>query len=62
MSSRSKSVAFPDSANRTQWSAHLESPSSPRRVGSDPLSSEDIDAQIRWYFENVLEGETLRPR
>lgn len=61
MSSRSKSAAFTDSANRTQWSAHLETPSGPRRAGSDQLSSEDIDAQIRWYFENVLEGEPLRP-
>jgi hypothetical protein len=61
MSSHSKSAALPASANRTEWSAHLKTPSSPRRAGSDPLSSEDIDAQIRWYFENVLEGETLRP-
>jgi hypothetical protein len=28
---------------------------------SDPLSHEDIDAQIRWFFDNVVERKSLRP-
>jgi len=61
MSSPPESAAFPGSADRTRWSACVKTPSNPRRSGNDSLSSEDIDAQIRWFFENAIEGEPLRP-
>ena len=37
-------------------------PATPDPLGSpsDPLSSEDIDAQIRWFFDNVRERKSAR--
>jgi hypothetical protein len=61
MSSCQESSAFPGSANRTQSPAHPTAPSNPRETRSDPLCGENIDAQIRWFFENALERERLRP-
>jgi hypothetical protein len=31
------------------------------RSPSDPFSIEEIDAQIRWFFENVLDGRSSNP-
>jgi hypothetical protein len=57
MSSREESTAFPGAANGTK------SPSNPRDARSDPLCRENIDAQIRWFFDNLpdLERERLHP-
>jgi len=40
---------------------HPTTSSSPVETRGDPLCSENIDAQIRWFFENVLEAERLAP-
>ncbi len=61
MSSHPESQAFPGSANGAQGPSHPDTPSNRRESRSDPLSSEDIDAQIRWFFEKMpLKGENLR--
>jgi len=36
-------------------------PSNPREKRRDPLCSDNIDAQIRWFFENAKEQAPLRP-
>ena len=68
MSSHQQSSASPSSPRPPQSpmhlttpSVHLTTPSSPLETRGDPLCSENIDAQIRWFFENVLERERLSP-
>jgi hypothetical protein len=42
-----------DSDDATEPSTQTQTLSDPPRFADKPLSSHDIDAQIRWYFENV---------
>jgi len=61
MSSRQGSSASPSSTRATESPVHPTTSSSPVETRGDPLCSENIDAQIRWFFENVLEAERLAP-
>jgi hypothetical protein len=61
MSRHQESSASSSSASAPQSPVHLTTPSNPRATQGDPLCSENIDAQIRWFFENVLERERLSP-
>ncbi len=61
-SASSSSASAPQSpVHLTTSPVHLTTPSNPRATQGDPLCSENIDAQIRWFFENVLERERLSP-
>jgi hypothetical protein len=42
--------------------AHVKTSSNPREARSDPLCSENIDAQIRWFFENASVEANILPR
>jgi hypothetical protein len=42
-------------SGRTPPVDHLPAMPDPAGSRSDRLSSKDIDAQIRWFFENALE-------
>lgn len=45
----------------SQWVATFAAnPSAPESRG-DPLSAEDVDAQIRWFFEHAREENSPRP-
>jgi hypothetical protein len=57
MSSHRESSTAASSARASQSPVHLTAPSNPRGTHGDPLCSENIDAQIRWFFENVIERE-----
>ena len=61
MSSRKETSALSGSARGTQWSAPSNAPANSREARRDPLGSENIDAQIRWFFENAPERDPLRP-
>jgi hypothetical protein len=61
MSSRQESSASASSTRATHSPVHLTTSSSPLETRGDPLCSENIDAQIRWFFEHVLERERLTP-
>lgn len=43
------------------WSANPNTLADWHGSGSDRLSGENIDAQIRWFFENAVDREPLRP-
>ncbi len=49
---------FDDIAQRDARRRPLPDPLGSR---SDPLSSEDIDAQIRWFFDNARERKPKHP-
>jgi len=59
--------SFPDSpassvrSKATPWSANPITPADWRGSGGDRLSGENIDAQIRRFFENTVDRELLRP-
>jgi hypothetical protein len=59
MSSRPEFASFRGSANSEQFSSQFKTQPNPRRSASTPFSSESIDDQIRWFFENAPEGEPL---
>jgi hypothetical protein len=61
MSNRRASSAFTASPRATTAPTHPTILPNPRETGSDPLGSDNIDAQIRWFFENALKSEQLRP-
>ncbi len=54
MSNGKDSGSYQESVGETRRFARLP-------VMPDPLSSEDIDAQIRWFFENTPERKPLHP-
>jgi hypothetical protein len=60
MSNANDSASCQDSNRRAQRVDRVSA--IPERLGSacDSLSSEDIDAQIRWFFENALERKAPR--
>jgi hypothetical protein len=60
MSTRPEFAQARGSANADQSSSHLKQRANMRRATSTPYSSEDIDEQIRWFFENAAE-EPLSP-
>jgi hypothetical protein len=61
MSNGNGSASYQDSDRDTQWVARTPALPDPPGSRSDPLSSEDIDDQIRWFFENALERKSPRP-
>lgn len=56
MSSSPDSAASSVRTKAIPWSASPNTPADSRGSGSDRLSGEDIDAQIRWFFENAVDG------
>jgi len=50
-----------DSARRSQRIHRASVMTEALGSGNDPLSSEEIEAQIRWFFENAPEGTPPRP-
>ena len=61
MSARQDNFAVARSASAIQSTNNPTTPSNPRESGHDPLCSEDIDAQIRWFFEHAVQQERLSP-
>jgi len=61
MSNRPDSTAPSKPAKAIPWSANPNTPADSRGSGGDRLSGEDVDAQIRWFFENSVDREPLRP-
>jgi len=61
MSNGNGSASYQDFDRDTQWVARAPAIPDPLGSQSDPLSSEDIDDQIRWFFENALERKAPRP-
>jgi hypothetical protein len=61
MSSRREMGEFLDSAAETERTAQAKPAANPRDTRGDRLSSEDLDAEIRWFFENAVEQESARP-
>jgi hypothetical protein len=61
MSNGNDTASYQDCDRDTQWVARARAIPDPLGSRSDPLSSEDIDAQIRWFFENALERKPPRP-
>jgi hypothetical protein len=59
MPNRREPDPMPQSANRAPWPAYHKTNSNSRR--GDSLSSDDVDAEIRWFFENTPGRETLDP-
>jgi hypothetical protein len=59
MPNGNESASF-QSAGCTQPADRLPATPDPLGSPSDPLSSEDIDAQIRWFFDNVRERKSAR--
>ena len=61
MSSRPDSDASSEPTKAIPWCANPNTPADSRGSGSDRLSGEDVDAQIRWFFENAVDREPPRP-
>jgi hypothetical protein len=57
MSARQEKFAAARSAGASHSSNNPTTASSPRESGRDPLCSEDIDEQIRWFFERAVQEE-----
>ena len=58
MSARQDNLAFARSADAIPNNEPTTA-SNPRENGRDPLSSEDIDAHIRWFFEHAVQRARL---
>jgi len=62
MSNSSDSDLCQESDRRTPPVDRLPAIRDPLGSPSDPLSSEDIDAQIRWFFDNALDRKSQHHR
>jgi hypothetical protein len=60
MYNASDSTSCQDINHRAQRVDRILAIPEPLRSACDSLSSEDIDAQIRWFFENALERKPPR--
>ena len=60
MSIGNDSASSQDSARRAQRTDRASVMTEALGSGNDPLGSEEIDAQIRWFFENALERTPTR--
>jgi hypothetical protein len=61
MSHGNDSASSQDSARRAQRIDRASVKTEALGSGNDPLCSEEIDAQIRWFFENALQPTPPRP-
>jgi hypothetical protein len=57
MSARQENFAVARSAGAIHSSNNPTTAPSPREGGRDPLCSEDLDAQIRWFFEHAVQQQ-----
>ncbi len=55
MSASQEKLAVARAASAIHSSNNPTTAPSSRESGLDPLFSEDIDAQIRWFFEHTVE-------
>jgi hypothetical protein len=58
MSNDNRAASHQDPRRLSRGVAHNPAIPDPVLQGNAPLSSEDIDAQIRWFFDNALERKT----
>jgi hypothetical protein len=61
MSNTKGTASHLDSDQSTQRAARPSAIQNPLGSRGDPISSENIDAQIRWFFENALERKPPNP-
>jgi hypothetical protein len=61
MSKGNDSASYRDFERETKRVDRTPAIPNPLGLRSDPLSSEDIDARIRWFFENAREPKASHP-
>lgn len=61
MANGNDSASYPDFEHGAERVYSTPAIPDPLGLRSNPLSSEDIDAQIRWFFENPRERKPSHP-